>query len=105
MSETITEDDIRDTNTYTYSYDAGADSETLFQIVNDLDAEVTVTFYGTRQEDATSFTDAVQIGQLIISADAKSYETLSDNWEELQLEVVASTSPTTDQFRAYAMSQ
>jgi hypothetical protein len=104
MSETIISKQIRDTNAYTDTQDSGAKSDTiLYHCVNDLDAEVTVTFYGTRQEDADQFNDAEQIGQLTINGGAGDYKTLTDPWEEVQVEIIASTSPTSGEINVYGM--
>jgi len=104
MSDTIFSTEIRDTNTYEYSNDSGAVAGLqLFHIVNDLDAEITVTFYGTRQEDS-DFSDKEQVGSLTIAADGSGYETMSDPWEEIQLSVVASTAPSNGSVQAYEMN-
>lgn len=104
MSETVLSQSIRDTSTYTASSDSGAEAGTiLFHVVNGLDAEVTVTFYGTRQEDAGSFNDKEQLGQLTISANGSGFETLSDPWEEAQVGVVATSSPTSGTIDIYEM--
>jgi len=104
MSEQITQDSIRDTDTYVYQYDSGADVETLFHCVNDLNGEVTIEFFATRQEDSESFDDAINIGELVIGANESDYETLTDNWEEIQLRVTASSVPSNGSFAAYAMT-
>lgn len=105
MSETIIEEEIRDTNTYTATNDSGAISSTqVFHVVNDLDAEATLTFFGTRQEDADSFDDEVELGSLTVAASDTDYETLSDPWEELKIEIVASSSPTSGDIGVYEMN-
>lgn len=104
MSETILNEEIRDTSTYSSVDASGAIAGTkLYHVVNDLDREVTVTFYGTRHEDSPSFSDGEQIGQLTIGADSSDYETLLDPWEKVQIEVVATNSPTTDDITVYRM--
>jgi len=104
MSETIASLEIRDINTYEITNDSGAtQGRQLFHIVNGLDAEVTVTIYGTRDEDRQNFNDAEQLGSLTISASSTGYETLSDPWEEVKFEIVASTSPSSGTLEVYEM--
>ena len=105
MSDTIIEESIRDTNTYSATNDSGAIASTqLFHIVNDLDAEATVTFYGTRQEDATSFADEVELGSVTVTASTTSFETLSDPWEEVKVKIVASSTPSSGDIGVYEMN-
>lgn len=103
MSTTIFSNDIRDTNTYSASQRRyGTNTDVLYDVVNNLDAEVTVTFYGTRFEDESN-DDVEQLGQLVVSASGSGYETLSDPWEKVYIEVVASTAPTDGEATIYRM--
>jgi hypothetical protein len=105
MSNTILDKNIRDTSTYSGKADSGAiNGAQLFHIVNSLNEEITVTFYGTRQEDADAFNDGEQIGTSTISASSSGYETLSDPWEEVQVEVVATNSPSSGSANIYEMN-
>lgn len=102
MSATIFSKQITDTSTYSTSIERNG-TEDLFHVVNDLDAEITVTFYGTRSED-TDRTDTEQLGSLTLGAGGSNYETLADPWEVTYIEVVASTSPTSGEANIYRMS-
>jgi len=92
MARTAFSEQIRDTNTHSersrYSVNNG-----VLQIVNDLDAEVSLTFYGTHMDD-TSGDDAVQLGTLTVGADTVDREALSEPWDQIVIKAVASSSPT-----------
>jgi hypothetical protein len=104
MSDIVADLEIRDTNTYERTSDSGAtQGRQLFHVVNGLDAEVTVTVYGTRDEDRQNFSDAESLGTLTIASSSTGYETLSDPWEEVQFETVASSTPSSGSLQIYEM--
>lgn len=101
MSATIYNDQIRDTDTYSETVGL-SQRDDLFQVVNDLDAEITVTFYGTRSEDADA-TDTTALGSVTVAAGETDFETLTDPWGRAHIEVVASTAPTSGDLAIYRM--
>jgi hypothetical protein len=92
MALDISNDEIRDTNKHTYPINVDSDTN-IFQYVNNLDAEVTITVYGTYADDDT-FTDKHEIGSTTISANQTASAVLADPWDQLQLESQATSSPT-----------
>lgn len=105
MSETIFSEAIRDTAEYSDTNDSGAIAGSqLFHIVNTTDVNITVTFYGTRQENSDSFSESVTLGSVLVSSNNTDYETLSDPWEEIQVTVVANTAPSEGFVDIYEMN-
>jgi len=94
MATDVTDDQIRDTNTHQYPMENHQKDTTVYQYANNLDAEVTVTVYGTYEGDADDFSDVVQLNQKTISGGSADRDALSDPWDYLLFEVTASSSPT-----------
>lgn len=100
MALDIADDDVRDTNTHTYGpfYGPGPYKQT-YQYVNDLDAEVTITLYGTYDGDSESFNDQKQLVQTTVAANTKDRDTLSEHWDVCQFEVTASSTPSSGRLK------
>lgn len=93
MAKDILDEQIRDTATYSADVTNEHDGETVFQYVNTLDAEVTLTIYGTNEAD-TAFNNAVKLGSTTLAAGVNGRDSLSENWDRLRVEAVATTAPT-----------
>jgi hypothetical protein len=104
MATKIFNKEIRDTqtNSTVHGRTSGAETKLLFHVINDLDAEVTVTFYGTRDEDENN-NDVKELGSIVVSSDTTDYETLTDPWEKIYIEIVASSTPSNGECTIYAM--
>lgn len=73
----------------------------LWHITHDLDTAVTATFYGTHEDD-DNFSDAIQIGQDdLVSGGDESFETLTDPWEQVRVELVYGANPTAGSITLY----
>ena len=97
MALNIANDKIRDTNTYEKEIIVdGVDN--IFQYVNNLDAEVTITVYGTYSED--DFTDKHEIGSTTVSANDTASAVLNNPWDKVRIDIQASSSPTSGSFIA-----
>lgn len=104
MAKQLLSEAIRDTATYTTAQQTDDyDGDVVFQIVNDLDAEITVEYVGTHGDDG-DFTDGVTLASTTVAAGGRAYDTLTDSWEMIQVKVTASTSPTANDCTVYFMS-
>lgn len=86
---------IRDTNTYTYdARHVVTDDRSVFQIRNNLDANVDITVYGTYDGD-DNWNDKVTVISTVTvsSGGGNTTKTLQDPWDKLRFEVVAASSP------------
>lgn len=76
-------------------------AEHLWQIVHDLDVSVTVTFYGTCS-DGDTFTDGIKLGSTTLtSGGGNDFETLSDPWSKVQLELSYGSDPSSGSIDVY----
>lgn len=104
MAKTLLEGPISDTSTHTAVQQINDyDGNVLFHLVNDLNADVTVEFVGTRQGD-DDFTDGASLGSQTVAADDVEYETLTDSWDQIQVRVTADTTPSEGEASVYFMS-
>jgi hypothetical protein len=101
MAEDVATDSIRDTSTHTYDTDHERDGKSVYQYSNNLDAEVTITVYGTYAADG-NFTDKVQLGQTTVSSNSSDRDSLAEQWDRVQFEAVATTAPTSGELLIHA---
>lgn len=86
--------DIRDTNTYTFPMSNPVDrGRSVAQYANNLDAEVTVEWYGTYDGD-DNWSDKVLLSSATVGAGVTDRESLTEEWDKVRFEVTATTSPT-----------
>lgn len=79
----------------------GRKSEHMWIIVHDLDVNVTLTYYGTHEDDDT-FTDGIEIGSTsLTSGGDKTFETLTDPWELFRIELSYSGNPSSGSLTIY----
>lgn len=109
MARTLYEKDNTDLDGTTETVDRDVkDAEQathLWQVSHDLDTTVTVTFYGTHGFD-DAFDDALQLGSLSLSSGGdQGYETLTDPWESVQIEIAYGADPTSGSITVYEMEE
>lgn len=104
MAKTIYEKDNSDLDGSTEAVDKdtkGFSAKHLWHVVHDLDTTVTVTFYGTHEDD-DDFSDGVQIGQTDLASGGDSdFETLTDPWEKTRIELSYGANPSSGSITVY----
>lgn len=103
MADNIANEQIRDTNTYTYEtqFALSDRDKGVFQYVNNLDTEISVTVYGTHDED-TDFSEAVTLtSQFSIASASTDRDALTEPWDRVRFEVVASSTPTSGEIKIF----
>lgn len=99
MANDIASDSITDTNTHTYDIDISKKGKGVYDYINGLDADIALTVYGTHEDDDTfsdahTLVDRTSTGSGVIASNSAEYDTLSDPWDQLRVEVTAQSTPT-----------
>lgn len=100
MSKFVGRKEVRDISEHTVGIEVPDCQETnTLQLMNDLDAKLTVDIYGTHDNDDT-YDDAVQIRSQTLSAGEYGYAVIDEPWPRLQLRITANSTPTQNKFRS-----
>lgn len=96
--------EIRDTQTYSAqkTYRNLEIPLKLFQVSNNLDSTVTVTFEGTHRDDE-GFDDSYVCGSRPVPSGSVIAENLTDPWDEVKVSVEANSAPTNGNLVVYDM--
>jgi len=99
MAKTLYENNLTADSDQSEGIDAKEDA--VYQIVNGLDAEVTLAFEATHSEDKDAFKDGVSLGSMSIGAGNTERESLAEPWDVIRVSITTTTTPTTGTLTVY----